>query len=300
MTKNNVNNSIPKPEANLSFETATGKIRYNLLNDYLFRIVMQKNPEALKQIISAILKIPIETITDLEITNSIIPGEAINNKEFRMDITVKFRNTTSIDIELQVNNEYNWKTRGLVYLCRQYDNLIKRGGDYDNNLAAYQISLLDFTLFDDNVEFLARYEMIDIKTKYKYNSNFALFVVDLSRIDLATEDDKKSGLDTWSRLFKATTWEELKSLAKENEIMEAVANDVFTCESDEAIQKRLEDREDYLRHERFVKERMATLTAENEVLTSELNNLTSDYINLTSEVERLRALLKKHNISDET
>ena len=33
-------------------------------------------------------------------------------------------------------------------------SLIKRGGDYDNNLAAYQISLLDFTLFDDNVEFL--------------------------------------------------------------------------------------------------------------------------------------------------
>ena len=67
--------------------------------------------------------------------------------------------------------------------------------------------------------------------------------------------------------------------------MEAVANNVSTSESDYITRKRCREREDYLRHERYVKERMAELTSENESLTSEL--------------ERLRAILKEHNISDE-
>ncbi len=276
-----------------SFKDATGELSYNLMNDYLFRIVMQKNPEALKQIISAILKIPIETITDLEITNSIKPGDAIKFKEYRMDITVRFRNTTSIDIELQVNNEYNWRTRGLVYLCREYDNLIERGKDYDNSLAAYQIGFLDFTLFKENEKFFSRYEMLDTDTHYKYNSNYALFVVDLSKINLATEEDKQVGLDKWCKLFKATTWEEIKALVKEDIVMEAVANDVYTSESDDVIRKRCREREDYLRHERYVKERMAELT-------SELETVTSENETLTLELERLRAILKEHNISDES
>ncbi len=263
------------------FYSATGKMKHNLLNDYLFRIVMQKNPEALKQIISAILKVPAEEISDLEVTNSIIPGEVFDNKEFRMDITVRFNNNTAIDIELQVNDEHNWQTRGLAYLCRQYLNLVKKGEEYNNDLAAYQISFLDFTLFEDNEVFFADYGMRDKVTHYNFNSHFALFVVDLSRIDFATEEDKKSGLDAWCRLFKATTWEELKSIAKEDSIMEAVANDLYVCETDEIIQKRCEDREDYLRRQRHYERVEAERDA------------------LITENERLRAILKAHNISDE-
>ncbi len=284
-------NSTTKPEAT-GYLSASGKIKHNLLNDYLFRIVMQKNPEALKRIISAILEIPVEMITDLEVTNSIVPGEVFDNKEFRMDITVKFNNNTCIDIELQVIDEHNWQTRGLVYLCRQYLNLIKKGGEYDNDLAAYQISFLDFTLFKDNMEFFSRYELADTKTHYKFNSNYALFVVDLSKIDLATEEDKLSGLDAWCRLFKATTWEELKSIAKEDIIMEAVANDLYLCDTDEAIQKRCEDREEYLRNKQYVEDLIKSLTSENETLASENETL-------SSEIDRLRAILKAHNISEE-
>ncbi len=90
------------------------------------------------------------------------------------------------------------------------------------------------------------------------------------------------------------------ALVKEDIVMEAVANDVYTSESDDVIRKRCREREDYLRHERYVKERMAELTSELETVTSEKETLTSENESLTSELERLRAILKEHNISDES
>ncbi len=204
-----------------------------------------------------------------------------------MDITLSFNDNTATDIKLQVNDEHNWQTRGLVYLCRQFINLIKKGDEYNNDIAAYQISFLDFTLFPDNEEFFSCYLMADTKTKYIFNSHFALFVVDLSKMNLATEEDKESGLDKWCRLFKATTWEELKSIAKEDIVMEAVANDLFICDSDEAIQKRCEDREEYLRREKHYEE-----------IASKYEALASENEELVSENERLRALLKAHNIEE--
>lgn len=43
-------------------------------------------------------------------------------------------------------------------------------------------------------------------------------MLDLSRIDLATEEDKQYQLDHWAALFKAKTWEELQMPAQKHEI----------------------------------------------------------------------------------
>ena len=40
--------------------------------------------------------------------------------------------------------------------------------------------------------------------------------VNLRHIELATDEDKRYGIDTWAKVFKATTWEELKMLASKN------------------------------------------------------------------------------------
>ena len=66
-------------------------------------------------------------------------------------------------------------------------------------------------------EFYSTYKMINVKNSNVYSSKFVLSVVDLSNIELATEEDRLHGIDYWARVFKARTWEELKMLAKDNE-----------------------------------------------------------------------------------
>lgn len=70
-------------------------------------------------------------------------------------------------------------------------------------------------------------------------------MVDLSRIDLATEEDKAYQIDYWASLSKATTWEEIKMLASGNEYLDEASKTIFQLSADEQIRKRCRDREEY-------------------------------------------------------
>lgn len=50
------------------------KNRYRFMNAYLFATVFQKNQEALKDLIAALLRIELKEIVSLEILNPILPG----------------------------------------------------------------------------------------------------------------------------------------------------------------------------------------------------------------------------------
>ncbi len=87
-------------------------------------------------------------------------------------------------------------------------------------------------------------------------------MINLNRIEDANEADKASGLQKWCRFFKASTYEELKKLAKEESLMETLANDIFKKNADFNIQKLCEDRDDYLRGEYYRKLKMKELRAD--------------------------------------
>lgn len=126
-------------------------------------------------------------------------------------------NHSFINLELQVRNEQNWPERSLVYLCRLFDNL-HTGNDYVEVKPACHIGILDFTLFPKQAEFYASYKLLNEKNHREYSDKFTLRVLDLTQIQMATEEDKAYGLDRWAKLFKATTWEEFKMIAADDKI----------------------------------------------------------------------------------
>lgn len=70
-------------------------------------------------------------------------------------------------------------------------------------------------------------------------------MTDLTRIDLATEEDKQYHIDSWAKLFKADTWEDLRMIASEDEALYEAAKTLFYQSSDEEIRMRCLDREEY-------------------------------------------------------
>ncbi len=91
MSKEQLKNT-PKPSGIINEYTgqeylkATGDLKVLMTNDYMFRVVFQRNKYALKGLLSSILHLGKEEIVDLKITNTIIPGKSISDKEYRMDI----------------------------------------------------------------------------------------------------------------------------------------------------------------------------------------------------------------------
>ena len=228
---------------NLSFETATGSIDYPFTNDYMFRAILQKDKQVLKALIAALLHLKKESIHDVAITNPIELGAAISDKDFIWDIRVNLNNAQLIDLEMQMSNEYNWSERSISYAARSFDQL-NSGEEYKEVLPVHSIGFLNFTLFEDQPEFFATYELRNKKTGHLYSSKFSIHVLDLTRIDLATAEDQNYEIDRWAKLFKAKTWEELRMIAKNNPDLLQASNDLYTVNADEIIRQQARARAD--------------------------------------------------------
>ena len=225
-------------------ENASGPVTIRMSNDYLFRALLQTDIIALRGLICALLHLKWKQITSLSISNPIELGTAISDKDFILDIKILLNQTTLINLELQVINEHDWQERSLSYLCRAFDNLNK-GDQYRMVKPAIHIGLLDFPLFPQLPEFYATYQMMNIKNHALYSDKLRLSVVDLTHIDVATEEDRQWHIDKWAALFKATTWEEIKMIAQKDEIITNAATTVWKLTQDEQIRQQCEAREDY-------------------------------------------------------
>lgn len=105
-----------------------------------------------------------------------------------------------------------------------------------------------------------------------------LSVVNLSRIDLATDDDKEHHIDKWAALFKAKTWEELKMIAANNEYLTEASETIYQMSADERIRKICRDREEYYQdirsYQRTIAKKDSVIAERDNTIAKQKNRLT--------------------------
>lgn len=241
------------------FDKGEGALKYTLRNDYMFRALLQRNPKVLKHLICALFHLKPEEVEEVVITNPVELGRAIDNKDFFLDIKLCMNKKTIINLEMQLVNEGNWVERSLTYLCRSFDHL-NSGQNYAEVKPTHHIGFLNYTLFKKTPEFYAVNYMMDDENHHIYTDKFSLRVLDLTQIELATEEDKAWKINHWAELFKATTWEEIKMVAGKDEIFNEAAETLYELSADEKIRLQCEAREEYnrkMKHYEYVKEQLA-------------------------------------------
>ncbi|MBU5429279.1 Rpn family recombination-promoting nuclease/putative transposase [Kineothrix sp. MSJ-39] len=238
-----------------ALKKATGTIPYTFLNDYMFRVILQKHKNVLRSIVCACLKLDAGDVQDIVVQNPIEPREAIDDKTFILDIHVLLNNNTIINLEMQVLDLKDWPERSLSYLARSYDNVAK-GDEYINVKPVYHIGFLNYTLFPEYPEFFAKYRMMNLKNHHVYTTKFNLYVVDLTQIELATQEDVDTGLVYWTQVFKAKTWEELRQMAERNQELQEATEALYVYNQDEIVKEKCRARQDYYNHERGTQKRL--------------------------------------------
>lgn len=226
------------------YEQATGSPKHGLTNDYMFRAVFQENELARKGLIASVLHMNAEDIYEVQILNPIELGAHVDDKDFILDIRVLLNNGHFINLEMQMANQHNWQDRSLSYLCRSFDHLYK-GEPYTEAKPATHIGFLNFAPFPEHLEFNGCYKLLNIKNHNLYSDKFTFHVIDLTHIELATEEDKAWKIDYWARLFTATTWEEVKMIAENDIHMKEAAKEMYVLSADEMIEERCRARDDY-------------------------------------------------------
>ena len=232
----------------LTTDIPTGKLPFRMTSDILFKILMQSSTKVLKGIVCSYLDLSSEIIKSIEISNPISLKEDISGKEMILDVKAILNDKTIINLEMQVVNYQDWPERSLSYLCRCFDNL-GPGHGYLHVKGAVHIGFLDYTLFPDSPEFYATYRMINERTGQLYSSKFRISVVDLTKRNLATEEDIAHHRYLWAAFFKATEWGEVMALAEKDKNISEAAVTLRKLSDDELFKMRYEAREDMLRQE---------------------------------------------------
>ena len=281
-----------------ALEKATGEIKYNMTNDYMFRALFQQNTVALKGLLSSLLHMPPENILSVEIMNPIVIGETINDKEFRLDIKAVLNHYQQINLEMQVVNRHDWPERSIGYLSRMYNSL-QKGDQYINVKPAIHVGILNFSPFEGEPIFYSKNVLMDMNKHRIYSDKFQVNVLELKQIELATEEDKEWNLDFWAKLFKASTWEELRMIAKDNEYFTEASNTLCDLYADFNVRERCRDREDYELEQKYLHDTIDQLTkmheqdqrkieqqgAQIEQLTRALNEMRTQFKEMTEAVK---------------
>lgn len=224
----------------------SGPIRFRMTNAYLFVAVLQKNREALCCFIAALLHLKRGEIHSLEILNPIILGQDIGKKDCVLDLLVLLNDETKVNLEIQVENEGNWDDRGIYYLSQNLCDL-KSGDDYAALKRMVQIGILDFNFPAGNREFYQEYVMMNKKTHRIFSDKMSINVLCLNQLENASQEDRESGLYEWAKVFKATTWEELKVLSEKNKVIQETIVTMAELTDDEKIRQQCLRREKYER-----------------------------------------------------
>ncbi|MBO4890585.1 MAG: Rpn family recombination-promoting nuclease/putative transposase [Lachnospiraceae bacterium] len=266
-----------------TFESAIGTIDYPLTNDYMFHIVLEESDNCvLRKLLCSLLHMAPDEIVSIRVENPIDYSRMVTGKKVILDVKLLLNNDTIVNIEMQVLDEKDWPERSLIYLCRSYDN-VRKGEDYDSVLAAHQISILDFDLFEEEPEFFSTHHLRNDRSGRLYTGNFSLSVLNLRRIELATEEDRKWGLDKWASLFKASTWEDLRMIASQDNEMITAAKTLYNKNQDQVARIWAQAHEDFLWEERIRKKRAEKI--EKELADKELKLLSMEQLIQAKEQE---------------
>ena len=93
-------------------------------------------------------------------------------------------------------------------------------------------------------------------------------MVNLRQIDSATDEDRANRIDYWARLFTATTWEEIKMLAKNNEFIASASQSLYESNADEITREKCRARENYICLERTLAEQENRLAEQEAALAT--------------------------------
>ena len=148
----------------------------------------------------------------------------------------------------------------------------------------------------------ATYKLLNVKNHNVYTDKFIINVVDLTRINMATKEDKLYGVDKWAAFFKADKWEDIIMLADQMPSLQTSVETLYQLNTDEQIREtcdrfiRAENRERGYKNwiasqaEEIAKqkEELDAQKAELAVQKEELANKDAENEKLKEEIERLK------------
>lgn len=222
--------------------------KMRLTVDYAFMRVFGRNGNEgiLKDFLESILDIEIKNIT---IQNPEIPKNMRDSKIGILDVRAEINGKEIIEVEMQVQNQYNMDKRSSTYITKIYSDQLKEGDSYVEVKKVAVINILNFNYYERNsYHSVGRMKFENSKENEKVDMGYILeeqYVTDdleMHFIELPKfrkkNPDISSKLDQWLWLICGEE-EKIKMAKNENEKIKEAKSEL------EKLEMSAEDRELY-------------------------------------------------------
>ena len=211
--------------------------------DFVFKKIFgnEKHPNILISFLNAVIK-PTDLIKSVQIKNTDIEKEHIEDKYSRLDIKAVTNNGEHINIEIQVKNEYNMIKRSLYYWSKMYEGQLTKGQDYDTLSRTICINILDFKyLKNDN--FHNCYRLKEKTTNEELTDVMELHFIEIPKLrKLENSEDISDMLEAWITFIESPTSELIDKLEMSSDEIKEAKEELLRLSGNDKERERYEKR----------------------------------------------------------
>lgn len=222
--------------------------------DFVFKKIFgsEKHPRVLISFLNAILK-PINPISNVEIRNSDLEKEFLDDKFSRLDIKARTNKNEIINIEIQLKNEYNMIKRSLYYWSKMYEEQLNEGDDYSKLERTICINILNFKYLDNN-RFHNGYRLKEIETNEELTDIEEIHFIEIPKLKkLNSEEEVVDMLEAWVEFLRDPESEVVRKLEMSNSEIREAKDKLYKLSMDE------KERELYFLREKSIKDEISAL-----------------------------------------
>ncbi len=212
--------------------------------DLVFKLLLTRAPILLRDMLSNILRCPID---EVEILNPRVSGMQVTDKSIVLDIRARLADGRRIDIEMQMRTTAALTSRLVYYGARDYADQLNRGDSYHLLTPTIVIVWLVDPLFEALDRLHSVFELRERHTHTLFGDQLAFHVLQLSALSETASMGYARGVERWARFLVAHDDDDFDRLTAHDPIMSTARQTLESLSLDPATHRLVREREDAIK-----------------------------------------------------
>ena len=222
--------------------------------DFVFKKIFgsEENKSVLISFLNATLK-PKKEIVSVDLKNTDIEKEYLKDKFSRLDVKATTSNKETINIEIQLKNEYDMIQRSLYYWSKIYEEQIQEEDSYSNLNRTVCINILNYNYLK-NDRFHNIYRLKEIETNEELTDIEEIHFIEIPKLRELNLNDEADMLEVWIEFLRDPESEVIRNIEMSNEAVRKAKDKLYK------LSQSKKDRELYFLREKSIRDEISALS----------------------------------------
>ena len=222
--------------------------------DFVFKKIFgsEENKSVLISFLNATLK-PKKEIVAVDLKNTDIEKEYLKDKFSRLDVKATTSNKETINIEIQLSDQYNMTQRTLYYWSKMYEEQMEQSYNYRKLSRTVCINILNYNYLD-NDRFHNTYRLKEIETHEELTDICEIHFIEIPKLRHLDLKDEADMLEVWVEFLRDPESEVIRNVETTNQDIKKAKDKLYK------LSQSKEDRELYFLREKSIRDEISALS----------------------------------------